>query len=60
LESAWAKPFIFDVEDAAEEPTTCRGNVAQHVAMANPQKLGAIRGKTRKSPAKESVSRIKL
>lgn len=56
MESAWAKPFIFDVEDAAEEPTTCTKNAVPHVATENPQRLGAIRGKTRKLLAKESVS----
>jgi len=53
LESAWAEPYIFDVEDAAEEPTTCRKSDAQRVATENPQKLGAIRGKTRNLLAKE-------
>jgi hypothetical protein len=56
LESAWAEPFTFDVGDAAEEPTTCRKNVARHVATENQQKLGAIRGRTRNSPAKEYAS----
>jgi hypothetical protein len=56
LENAWAKPFTSDVEDAAEEPTTYRKNDAQLAATENPQKSGAIRGKTRNSPAKEHVS----
>jgi len=56
LESAWAKPFTFDVEDAAEEPTTCRKNAARHVATENPQKSDAIRGKTRNAQAKEHAS----
>jgi hypothetical protein len=60
LENAWAKPSTFDVEDAAEEPTMCRKKDALRVAMAIPQKLGAIRGKTRKSLAKEPDSCIKL
>ncbi len=57
MESVWAKPFTFDVEDAAEEPTTCRRNAVQHVVTENPQKSGAILGKTRKLLAKEHVSR---
>jgi len=48
LESAWAEPFIFDVEDAAEEPT--------RVATVNPQKSGAIRGRIRNLLAKEYAS----
>lgn len=56
MESAWAGPFIFDVEDAAEEPTVCRKSDAQRVATGSPQKLGTIRGKTRNLLAKEYAS----
>jgi len=56
LESAWAEPFTFDVEDAAEELTTCRKSVAQRVATENPQILGTFRGKTRNLLAKEHGS----
>lgn len=56
MESAWAEPFIFDVEDAAEEPTACRKSDAQRVATVNPQKSGAIRGRIRNLLAKEYAS----
>ena len=56
MENAWAEPFTFDVEDAAEEPTTYRKSVAQRVAMESPQKSGSIRGKTRNPMAKEYAS----
>jgi hypothetical protein len=53
LESAWAKLFTFAVEDAAEEPTTCRKKDAPPAATENPQKSDATHGKTKKSQAKE-------
>jgi hypothetical protein len=56
LESAWAEPFTFDVEDAVEEPTACRKRDALHVAMENPQESGTFHGKTRNSTAKEHGS----
>ena len=56
MESAWVEPFTFDVEDAAEEPTTSKKSDAQLVAMENPQKSGSIRGKTRNPMAKEYAS----
>ena len=56
MESAWAEPFTFDVEDAAEEPTMCRKSDAQRAATENPQKSGAFRGKTRNLLAKEHAS----
>ena len=56
MESAWAEPFTFDVEDAAEEPTTCKESDAQRVATENPQKSGAIRGRIRNLLAKEYAS----
>jgi len=56
LESAWEKPFIFDVADAAGEPTTYRKNAVQPVAMANPRKSGTTRGRTRKLMAREHSS----
>ena len=53
MESVWVKPFICGVEDAAEEPTMCRKNAVLHVATENPQRLSAIRGRTRNLLAKE-------
>jgi len=56
LESVWAKQFTSDVEDAAEEPTTCRKSDVRHAAMENPQESNAIHGRIRNTPAKEHVS----
>jgi len=44
---AWAKPFTFDVDDAAEEPTVWLRNAAPPAVTENRLELDITLGRTR-------------
>ncbi len=54
LESGPEKPFIYDVEDAEEGPTTSRRSDAQPAATEKTQRLGDILGKPKTYREKDS------
>jgi len=47
LEDGWEKPFTFDADDAAEEPTMLAKSSVRPAATESPPRLGGTRGKLR-------------